>query len=723
MCSSASVPLRAQTQATPANAESDATLGYIVVTAQRRAQPLQSVPVAATALDSEAIQQKGVSSLLDVAKVAPSLAVATPYGNNGPEITMRGIGAGSFNKNTETTVATYLDETVLNLSTAKLGQLFDLERVEVLRGPQGTLYGKNSTGGAVNFISKRPDGTTEAEGSLTAARFGTYEANLGMQAPLTDDLSVRVSARRNYSDGYSFNTLTGRHLNDIDDWGARVGLRYQSDKVDSYFKLFFDRSDTNGSAYYAQGVYRANTAPNPSLIGAPTPNGANVLTGYVPPSNIDVVAAQPTPSNIRNDGASLNTDVYIGDLTLTSVTGYIHSQADTYFDADGSPIDFVTTRHFSKGEQFTQEVRLASSDQGAFTWIVGAAFFHQEQEGGVLARFPGLGRTVPVLQTFTEKTTSFAGFVDGTYRLSDRFELFSGVRATTDKKKMHQIGTGNFAIADYDASDSEQWTKPSYRVGVNFKPTDATLLYASYNHGYRSGAYDVGFITNTLQIANPVNPEYVDNFEVGLKTTAFDNHLRVSTAAFYMEYEDQQLSVTPPAAGSICCSLVNAGKARVYGLEVEGAARFSEYFDVNFSGMVLDTKYLEFKPDGPNRPRDFAGYDLGRAPEYQLSLAPELRYPVAAGEIFFAPEFQFTGKQRVQTTVDRFGEDIQEAYGVINGQLGYRDADGRYSAFLFVKNATDKRYLTYFANTGATAVNQTFYSAPRTYGVTLTGRF
>ena len=723
LCSSASAPLQAQSEATPADASADVTLGYIVVTAQKRAQPLQRVPVAATALDTQALQEKGVSSLLDVAQVAPSLDVTTPYGNNGPEITMRGIGAGSFNKNTETTVATYLDESVLNLSTAKLGQLFDLARVEVLRGPQGTLYGKNSTGGAINFVSRRPDGTTEAEGSLTAARFGTYEATLGVQAPLTEELSIRVSGRRNYSDGYSFNTLTGRHLDDADDSAARVGLRYENDKVDSYLKVFFDRSDTNGIAYYPQGVYRANNAPSPALVGAPTPDGAHLSTGYVPPSDIDTVAAQPTPSNIRNDGAAINTDIFLGDLTLTSVTGYIHSKADTRFDADESPFDLVRTLQFSKGEQFTQELRLTSPDSGPFTWILGGSFFYQKQDGGVLAYFTGLGINTPVLQTFTEKTKSFAGFVDGTYRFSDQIELFAGVRSTTDKKDIRQVGTGNFLIADYDQSDSEQWTKPSYRIGVNYKPTDATLLYASYNHGYRSGAYDVGFITNTVQLGNPVNPEYVDNYEVGLKTSAFDNHLRLSTAAFYMEYKDQQLSVTPAAPGSICCALVNAGKARVYGLEIEGAARLSEYFDVNFSGTVLDTKYLEFQPDGPNGARNFAGFDLGRAPEYQLRLEPELRYPLAAGELFLAPEFQFTGKQRVQTTVDLFGEDIQEAYTLINGQLGYRDATGRYSAFLFVKNATDKRYETYFANVGATAVNQIFYSAPRMYGVTLTGRF
>jgi iron complex outermembrane receptor protein len=723
LCSSAGARLEAQTQAASADAAAGTSLGDIVVTAQKRAQTLQSVPVAATAVSNEALKQKGVGSLLDIPKVAPSLDVTTPYGNNGPEITLRGIGAGSFNKNTETTVATYLDEFVLNLSTAKLGQLFDLDRVEVLRGPQGTLYGKNSTGGAINFVSKRPDGTTGADGSLTVARFGTYEVNLGVQTALTDELSVRVSGRRNYSDGYSFNTLTGKHLNDADDWAGRLGLRYKNDTVDSYLKLFFDRSDTNGIAYYPQGVYRANNAPTPAQIGSPTPNGIHLGTGYVPPADIDIVAAQPTPSTIRNYGATLNTDVSMGDLTLTSVTGYIHSKADTYFDTDESPFDIVNVLHFSNGEEFTQELRLASPDIGPFTWILGGAFFYQKQDGGLLANFPGFGITRPLLQTFTEKTTSFAGFVDGTYRFTDQFELFGGVRLTTDKKTIHQIGMGNFLIADYDQSDSKRWTKPSYRVGVNFKPATGTLLYASYNHGYRSGTYDVGFITNTVQIANPVNPEYVDNYEVGFKANAFDNHLRISAAAFYMVYKDQQLSVTPPTAGSICCALVNAGKGRVYGIEAEGTARLTDNFDVNFSATILDTKYLEFKPDGPNGARDFSGSNLGRAPEYQLRIAPEFRYPLATGEVFLSPEVQFTGKQRVEVTVDRFGSDIQKAYTIINGQVGYRDGEGRYSAFFFMKNATNKRYMTYFANVGATAVNQTFFAAPRTFGVTLTGRF
>lgn len=687
-------------------------LGDIVVTALKRAQSLQRVPVAATAVTDVMLQQKGVSTLVDVASVAPSLNVTTSYGNTAPEITLRGVGAASFDKNVETTVATYLDEIVLNLSTSKLGQLFDLERIEVLRGPQGTLYGKNSTGGAINFISKRPDGTTGVNGAITVARYGTYEASLGAQTALTDVLSLRVSGVRRYSDGYSFNTLTGQRLNDSDDWGGRLGVRFKTDQVDAYLKLFFDRSSTNGVAYHPAGV---------NADGSPRSDGSNIVTGYVPPEDIDIIAAQPTPSKVRNRGATLNLDIELGALSLTSVTGYLRSTGDYRFDADESPFDIVKTEHLSKGDQISQELRLASPDEGALTWMVGGSFFYQKQKGALLADFLGLGITNQLDQRFDERTTSFAGFVDGTYRFSDMVEVFAGIRLTTDRKKIRQIGKGNFVAAmprTYDLSGSERWTEPSYRIGFNLKPAQSTLVYASYNRGYRSGEYDVGFITNTNQIATPVAPEFVDSFEAGLKTNAFDNRLRLSTAAFYTVYKDQQLSITPP--GGICCSRVNAGKARVLGIEAEGLARFSDNFDLNFSGTLLDTKYLDFRPDAT---RDFSGEPLGRAPEYQLRLAPEYRYPLASGEIFVAPEVQFTGKQRVQTTVDAYGEDIQGAYTVVNGQLGYRDADGRYSAFFFVKNATNKRYMTYFANVGATRLNQVFYSPPRTFGLTLTGNF
>jgi iron complex outermembrane receptor protein len=702
--------------APPPAAESEAPasneMDDIVVTAQRRAQSLQDVPVAATAVSGQELTEKNISSLLDVPAVAPSLFVTTPYGNTGAEITLRGVGAGTFNKNMETTVATYLDDFVLNLSSSKLGQLFDVSRIEVLRGPQGTLYGKNSTGGAINFISRRPDGTSSANGSLTVARFGTYEVELGAQAPLTDELSVRVSGKRRYSDGYSFNTLTGKHLNNADDWAGRIGIRYKTDTIDAYLKGFFDRSNINGVAYYPAGI-NAN--------GSPRPDNSNPRTGYIPPADIDVVAMQLTPSHVRTHGATLNVDIGLGDLTLTSVSGYLRSKAKYVFDTDGSPVDFVyVDAHTSDGDQLSQELRLASPDTGAFTWMLGASYFHQQQSGGLVGYFRGLGLTTPLEQRFDETTNSIAAFVDGTYRFSNAFELFAGFRLTHDRKRIRQVASGNFVPtvpATFDQSGKDSWTEPTYRIGLNIKPSNDTLLYASYNRGYRAGAYDVGFITNPAQIARAVDPETVDSFEAGLKTTAFDRRLRLSTAAFYTIYKDQQLAVVPP--GGICCSLVNAGKSRIMGVELEGLARFSSNFDLNFSGTILDTKYLEFRP---NPTTDYSGATLGRTPKFQLRLQPEFRVPLTTGEIFVAPELLVNGKHRVQTVVDAYGRDIQPTYALINGQLGYRSEGGNYSVLLFVKNATNKRYLINLANVGATSINQTFYAAPRTFGITVTGQ-
>jgi len=249
----------------PATADSDAGLGDIVVTAQRRSESLQRVPLAATAISAVQLQQKGVTSLLDIPNVAPNLNIETPYGNVAPEITLRGVGSASFNENTETTVAIYLDDVVLNAPSTKLGQMFDLSRVEVLRGPQGTLYGKNSTGGAINLVTRRPDGTTEVDGAVTVARFGTYNVNLGAQTALSENLSVRIAGNRQYSDGYAFNTLTNQHLNNLDNWGVRLGARYKSPGVDIFVKAFFDDSKSNGAIMYPQGV-NADGSPRPDAM-------------------------------------------------------------------------------------------------------------------------------------------------------------------------------------------------------------------------------------------------------------------------------------------------------------------------------------------------------------------------------------------------------------------------------------------------------------------------
>ncbi len=387
----------------------DAGLGDIVVTAQRRSETLQNVPVAAVAVGSAALVQRGIRDMKDLGIISPSLKIDTPYGNTSPKITLRGIGSGSFNFNTETTVALYVDEFVMNPVSAKLGQLFDVDRVEVLRGPQGTLYGKNSTGGAINYVTRRPDGTTAGDVSATVGRFGQYEVAGGVQAPLTDELSVRVAVNRRYRDGYQYNSFTGDKVKDRDDWGGRIGLRYKTDKVDAYLKLFADRSHTDGFFINTYGV---------NADGSSAANGTNPNTGYTPSAKIDNVAFDHAPrSDIDNRGATLNMDIDLDGLTLTSISGFLHSVGHISADQDGSPVNAVAVEFNNKADQISQELRLSSPTGDAFSWIAGASFFHQKLKLDDSFLLPLFGLP-PVRLLTNEKTTSFAGFVDATYRFT-----------------------------------------------------------------------------------------------------------------------------------------------------------------------------------------------------------------------------------------------------------------------------------------------------------------
>ncbi len=700
----------AQAQSAPQEAPSgDVVIEEIVVTAQRRAENLQKVPVAATAFNAAALLENNVRDLKDLGFLAPSLKIDTPYGNTSPNITMRGVGSANFNQNVESTVALYVDELVMNPSSSKLGQLFDLERVEVLRGPQGTLYGKNSTGGAINYVTRKPSGQTHADFSASTGSFGEYSLAGAAETAINDSLSVRVAINRRYRDGYVFNKFTDSHLKDEDNLGARISFRYQRDGVDANLKLFGDRSHTQ--AFYI------NTR-QVNFDGSPRADNSNPLTGYIPPADIDVASFdQPNKSNVDNHGGALNIDIPVGTMTLTSISGWLNSRAKISLENDGSPFPLVATGPFDNWtNEFSQELRLSSSKDSVLSWIAGVSFFHQKLkiQDAYLLTYVGLP---PVNTLNNEKTTSIAGFVDGTWRISDAVSVFAGVRVTSDKKSF-TADVPFSLIGPVSSADSKRWTEPTYRVGINLQATPTTMVYGSYNRGYRSGGYDTGFLTSPDQL-KAVNPEFVDSFELGSKSTLFDRRLRLNTAAFYTLFKDQQLLIQRSDPGSICCSFTNAGRARIYGFEVEATARVNNYLDVNLQGTVLRATYQEFK-SGTN---DFSGEMLSNVPRYQLRIGPELHLPYASGEFFLSPEVSATGRTRVWATPDALGRDMQAAYTVVNGQAGYRFPDDRYTVFAYVKNATNKRYLLDGGDFTTFGFIQETYSEPRIFGLSVSARF
>jgi iron complex outermembrane recepter protein len=687
----------------------------IVVTAQKRSENLQKVPIAVTAITSGEMAQKGVKSVLDLTTLTPNLQIATTFGNTNPQITLRGIGSVSFNQTTESTVAIYLDEFVLNPQSSKLGQLFDLDRVEVLRGPQGTLYGKNSTGGAINFVSRLPDGTYQANGGVTVARFGEYDIDFGAQAPLNDEISARVAVQERNSDGYGFDVGTGTRTNGYKDWAGRILLRYKQNDLDAVLKLFFDTSRGPGASVVDY--------PSNPVTGAPIPSGVNPITGFRRPNDIDISDTNlRQASTVNNEGVTLNASQGLGSLTLTSVTGYLFSKANIIQNTDDQPFNLAKTNPYdASSTEFTQELRVSSANDQRFAWIAGASFFHQTIVYNDTNNFTIFG--FPDLAWIGEdKTVSFAGFVDGTFHVSDRLSLIGGVRVTTDKKDFHEQSSSALSLiadrrfAPYDVTDSHRWTEPSYRAGLDYQLASNTLLYVSYNHGYRSGAYDSGFKSSSIQFI-PANPEFVNSYEGGAKTTLFDNHLRFSTDFFYEKFQDQQTLV--PNSLGICCAVINAGKSHIYGWELEGVARLTDRFDVNFSGSITRSKYDEFHFGNI----DHSGIELPQIPRYQARISPEYRLPFKGGDLFAAPEIAFVGSSRIDVIPDPYRRDIQDGYHLVNAQVGWRAPSNNFSIFAFIKNATDERYRTHYNNIPIYGLNINVYSEPTTFGLSSTFRF
>lgn len=695
-------PARAA-EAPGATAPATSTISEVIVTANKRSEPLSKVPLSATAIGQTELAQKGVLNLTDLSQRVPGVNIQNTIAIGGPQITLRGIGSTSFQQNTESTVALYLDEFVLNPTTSKDLQLFDVQRVEVLRGPQGTLYGKNSTGGAINFVSKRPSGQTDADGSVTVGNFGLYQVQLSGETPLTDNLAVRVALKRDYSDGYGFDTSTNERTHKADDWAGRIGLEYKSENTDAYLKIFADKSDTNGSQW------DTIVAVSP-VTGAPIPGNVNAITGFVPSPNKDVSAATGQFFHQDNEGVTLNVDHHFGDMTLSSISGFLKSYQHDAVDVDNSPYLLAQVpSQLTAAKEVTQEIRLASAKDQALSWIVGGTFFHQDLNLNQTFNLAVLGAPEFSLP-MKESATSFAGYGDATWKLGGGFSLVAGVRATTDYKKFSRFATFSF-IGPINDVRSKRWTEPTYRAGLNYQVNNDTLLYVSYNRGYRSGAFDSGFTTTKGQLV-PVNPEFVDNYEGGIKTSLFEHRLRVAAAVYYVKITNQQVLVQP--TGGICCSILNAGKGHNLGFEIENTARITSNFDVSLFATISDSKYDSFK----NGPLDFTGATLGFIPNYNVTLSPEYRVPYEAGEIFIAPQFSFVGKARAESPVDAYGQDIQRPYTHIDGQVGYR-ASG-FSLYAWIKNATDERHLVRFNGTQAFGFNGLAFASPLSFGLTVT---
>jgi iron complex outermembrane receptor protein len=711
---SAAGPAAAQTApSTPAKvAETSVAVAEVVVTAERRETAVQSTPIAITALTSESLERANVQTVERLVQLTPSMHFNDVIGE--AFLSIRSVG-GEPNTSAggDPSVSFNVDGVYIARPTSVSSILFDVERIEVLRGPQGTLYGRNATGGAINVITKAPNFTEF--GGTADVLFGNYNdrrARAAINIPLvTDRVALRLSAVSDRRDGYlknlSFPNGSG-DLNDLDvnAYRAQLGFRF-TDDVELTLRADTTHRGGNGPMLKAQGPFGnpALTAPPPRGYGAP-PN---------PDDPFAIYQDQPSKFDVKETGVSGELRWHgPGKAGLTVIAA--HRKADYRFsrDQDSSGARFAISVADQSAQQDTVEARLASESSGPLTWLGGAYYFREKGFSTVVLSV--LAPSGAVLLTARPRldivSVSKAVFGQATYALNDRLNLTGGLRYTWDQKDAVQyVRTGPQNIV---TPSSSSWSAPTGKVTVDYKLNPNAFLYGTISRGYKAGGYSLD--------GPAFNPEKIWAYEAGVKTRLFDRRLQLNFSAFYYTQKDLQVSQTGIGnSGAPVLITDNAGAATTRGAEVEFQA--TPVRDLHISGSLtyLHARYDQYTSvDQVNTAagsQNLAGRPAVFAPEWTVSFDGSYRFNLGGlGSLEPGVSYYWADKQILRVFATPPG-DLQPAYDTLDLRLLYRPPAGSWSVEAFAANVGNTTYKLNVSAGSLTGTINAGYAPPRTYGV------
>ncbi|EIZ77616.1 TonB-dependent receptor plug [Novosphingobium sp. Rr 2-17] len=751
---SSSMALAATTQADPqAEAAAAAPVAppveggvtEIVVTAQRRSENLQKTALAISAVSSEQLRVANISQPQDLSKLVPALKLSST-GGGGTQVTIRGVGNFSGNAYSEPGVAINLDGVYLARSAGPDGLFYDLERVEVLKGPQGTLYGRNATAGAINIITRKPDDKLSLEGTLTSGNYGLLRAEGAVNAPISEGVALRVAGQVTRRDGY----LSDGYSDDRSE-AVRGQLKVQPSS-DLSVLLSADYTHVGGKgpgsvlAPYLQSgdPYRGSSenGTNAILTGASLQitNGAN--PNFLPKISDDGFV------DIENWGVSATIDYNFGGVKLTVVPAYRHSESNYLHYNAGFPV-----RAYEASKAKSLEARLGSDNPGgALQWLVGGYYFDEALDFDLFAnQGVSFNRTIPNLST-----RSYAGFGQATYSLTDTLRLTAGARYTHERKTQDGLNGGptpsvpagypgtaqsyyELACAPYDASTGTCYaalngrlsqSKVTWKGGVEFDAGARSLVYANVATGFKAG----GFFGSTEP--NTFKPETLTAFTVGSKNRFFGNTVQFNVEGFYWIYKDKQIThLGPIQPGGFGLITENAGKANIYGVEAELLWQPSTNDRLSLDAQYLHSRYSDFvykqttATSAPNTACpttqvageaavlvDCSGRPVSLSPEWTLNASYMHTFDFADGSALDA----LVGTQ-IQSSYwvgeEYLAGEYQKSSMVSNASLTWRSADRRFSLSGFVDNIENEAVKS--GSFVQPVLGSTFVvlRAPRTYGL------
>ena len=762
--------------------------GDIVVTARRRAETIQTVPIAMSVIGGTALAETGAYNVSRLTQLQPTLQFYSTNPRNSAA-NIRGLGApfGLTNDGIEQGVGIYVDQVYYSRIASATFDFTDTERIEVLRGPQGTLYGKNTTAGAINITTRKPSFTPEARIELTTGNYQFVQAKASVSGPLIPDtLAIRLSASVTERDGTIHNVVTGKDLNAQDNKSVRGQLYWKpTDTLDLALSGDYGQQNPNCCVqYYA----RTGTTQRPLNRQYAALAAAQ---GYVVPSTnaFDRVTDVDTPLRAKQElgGVSLLGNLDLGASTITSVSAWRFWNWDPSNDRDfiGLPITTVSANP-SQQTQYSQELRIASNGKHTLDYVLGAFYFYQtidtqglQVQGPAASAFllnptSAGGRNPATLNGLTArntigfKNTSAALFGKLTWNVSDRFQIAPGLRLNYDKKKGDYLsvvtnGTGTALTADQRGVLAPQSYQPDFDnwnlsgdITAAYTVTSDIHAYATYARSYKSGGINLSGLpldasNNPILSAATVKPEKVNHFELGLKTQFLDRRLTLNLAGFWTEISDYQATVTNGQLGVLRGYLANAGKVRTRGLEFDSAFRPTDRFSFYANGAYTDAKYVKFV-DAPCPPElsggttatagqtpsapgtaggispqncDISGQRLPGVSKWAFSYGAEYDLPATLAGLDGQVYLGYDGSYRstFSSNPSRSAYTDINGYALSNFRLGFKAKDS-WNVFGWLRNAFDENYYDVLAlQSGSTGLIVGQPGDPRTYGLTVSRSF
>lgn len=731
---------------TPRSGSSFTVLEEIVVTSQKRTESLQEVPVSVTAISGDELVARQIRTAEDLVMGVPNLQVVSPLGEGMPVFSLRGISMSDYSLNQNGPVAVYYDEVYKgNWAIQGIG-MFDLERVEVLKGPQGTLYGRNTTGGAVNLIARKPTGEPGGYLSLGYGNYNHYMADGAYEAVLTDSLGLRLAFTYDDADGHMKSKYPGvPDLNDTKQYGVRATLRYQpSDVVDVVLGAFISGQKPTGRSISA--------IPGPTGVGGPIYNELGLPGNFRDNLNRREFRSQlDTYREFKNHALFAKADFQLNDaLTLTSITSWDKGEIDFNEDSDGTELILGDAAYFGETKQITQDLRLTSDFSGPLNFIVGVYYSVEDlenrtdllfaadvdlNEDGAINAQDCLDNFFIVCgfgNSFDQKKTSYAFYSDVTYELTERLIVRGGLRYTHDKGKVTDFtahlkgpdGTpllniipGNYGFP-LDATTKRDFRDDnvSGKIGLDYTLAADIMVYANYSKGYRAAAFNSQAFFSPEEL-NVAEPEEVDAFEVGFKSELFDRRLRLNGAAFMYLYDNQQvLDVDGLTSVQL---LVNLPESEILGAELDVKLQVTNNLVLSGGVGYLDSEIKK----GISNGIDVSGNKLQAAPEWSFSGAIDWTVDLWGG---WSADARLDASYRSKYHYDLANTEAatEDGYTVLNSQVRFYPVDESYGVTLWVKNLTDTFYspAKYDVLAGFGYIYRQV-NAPRTYGVSLDFRF